>query len=417
MKRVKQYFEYDKINFEQECFSDAEIVAIQRFSEKASYYDLTYRGLRFKQFVGVLQIGQLTIEVLPKIDRQDNNKEKWRDVLLNMLLEVRLMQPESTGLANLRLRANSILELYFSIFLAELQKLLRQGLIKKYRTERGNQHSLNGKLLFHEHIKHNLVHAERFYTEHSTYDSHHELHQILHQALQVVHKMTAGSSLENAAEILLQEWPQSKPVFISEDVFKRIPVNRKTMPYQTALQIAKLILLNYHPDLRNGKSNVLALMFDMNSLWEKFIFSRIQSCGREHDWRVKDQVEWCYWRGDAGSKKVIPDIVIEFPDGKRAALDTKWKLPVQQKPDDNDLRQLLTYKMYFEADHAYLIYPCHGVESFTIPGAFHSRSHQESLIFKEGFTLHGGLIYLNTLLGDKLISRPLFAAMFHKLLF
>ncbi|WP_295793963.1 hypothetical protein [Mucilaginibacter sp.] len=413
MKRLRQYFEYDRINFEREAFTLDEIKSLQAFSDKTSYYDLTYGGIRFKEFVGVLQVGSLTIEVLPKIDRDDQEKGKWRNILLDMLKECRLLHPETTGFADLRLRANSILELYFELFLSEINDLLRQGLIKRYRVEADNQYALKGRLLFNEQIRENMIHAERFYTEHTVYDQHHQIHHVLGKALRVIADLAGESHTGVKAAAVLQNWPENDKLVVTEQTFSRFQLTRKTQSYQAAWQIARLILLNYHPDLRQGKTNVLALMFDMNMLWEKFVYNRIRSAAKGLGWFVSDQREYKYWKGDTGTKKLIPDILIELVDGRKIVLDTKWKRPVDDKPDDHDLRQILAYKLYFKGDHAYLLYPCYKKDSFCVDGKFEPKSYDDiDLVFRNEFTLKGGQMFLNLLDDDKLITKTAFAKMF-----
>lgn len=74
-------------------------------------------------------------------------------------------------------------------------------------------------------------------------------------------------------------------------------------------------------------------------------------------------------------------------------MDTKWKRPVKYKPDDHDLRQLLSYKLYYQGDTAYLLYPCCGMESHTVEGLYYNKTHQHnSSVFKDEFGLQGGLM-------------------------
>ncbi|WP_462265706.1 McrC family protein [Mucilaginibacter sp.] len=364
------------------------------------------QGIRFKEHVGVIQINELTIEVLPKIDREDNDSRKWHDLLLDMLKECRILKPRSTGYANLKLKSNSVLKLYFEKYIAELEALIHQGLIKRYRTEEGNQSALKGRLVFSQHIQQNLIRAERFYTSHTLYDQNHYIHQILLQALEVVNKLSEQTHLIDRINVLLLQWPKGKHLNISEGIFNTIPVNRKTLAYQEALLIARMILLNYHPDLRGGRLSVLALMFNMNDLWEEFIFRRFKAMEKAFNWNVTAQKRLRYWYGDSGSKKLIPDILIECKDtGKRIIIDTKWKRPSKNKPDDHDLRQLFSYKLYYEGDSAYLLYPCIEKDGYVVDGSYHNESHwSKHAIFAAGGDLTGGLIFLNVIAENKLLS-------------
>ncbi|WP_256010218.1 McrC family protein [Desertivirga xinjiangensis] len=427
MAAILRFFEYDRIKFNKKHssasgsealeFTTSQINALRAFhtSSEGKYYDLIDNGIQFKEQVGVLQINQLTIEVLPKIDRSESDKAQWHDLLLNMLKECKFIQPESTGYASLKLRSNSILDFYFEKYLNELEQLLNRGLIKRYRSEEGNQNSLKGKLLFNEHIRHNLVHAERFYVEYGVYDSQHLLHQVLRQALEVVCRMKERSHMGERLSLISSLWPDGKTVKISEDMFKRFSQSRKLQPYQEALQIAKLLLLNYHPDLRGGKESVLAVMFNMNELWEEFIHQRLKSCEKVFGWRVRAQRRLRYWQGDNGGKLLIPDIVIECAAGGNIIIDTKWKRPDRKKPNDDDLRQLLAYKLYYEGHMAYLLYPSADEKGSVINGEYNKTPfempHSEKVV-----GLHGGLLFLNVLEGKGLISKKEFKTRLEELL-
>jgi len=65
------------------------------------------------------------------------------------------------------------LDMIASIFKSELDKIIQQGLLKKYVSEEENQNFLKGKLLIDKQIKHNFINKHKFYCKYDelTYDN------------------------------------------------------------------------------------------------------------------------------------------------------------------------------------------------------------------------------------------------------
>ncbi|WP_099765901.1 5-methylcytosine restriction system specificity protein McrC [Chryseobacterium sp. 52] len=59
---------------------------------------------------------------------------------------------DSASETGLKIKHNSILELYFEIFLNEIESLIRRGLIKLYKQVETNEFSLKGKLILSRNI-------------------------------------------------------------------------------------------------------------------------------------------------------------------------------------------------------------------------------------------------------------------------
>lgn len=320
------------------------------------YYNLIRGGVQFNQYVGVLQVGATTIEVLPKIDRVTGDADRWRNVLIDMLRKVVGMRLETTDHAALRVKPNSILDLYMELLLTEVAYLMRQGLIKSYRKTEGNRTALKGKLLFAQNIRHNLVHAERFYVQHSTYDRKNKFNCILRQALVLVARLSVQVQVRARVAQLLLDFPELTELAVSESLFERLPWSRKTEGYRTAIGIARLLLLNYHPDIRGGREDVLALMFDMNQLWERYVIQTLRGTAPA-DWTVDGQCKHIFWETEGlHPVSIKPDILLQGPDDRTIVLDTKWKV-IDGRPSDHDLRQLFAYQHRCKAVHGYLVYP------------------------------------------------------------
>lgn len=323
------------------------------------YYDLVRGGVRFKNYVGVIQVGNTTIEVLPKIDKQTESDETWQNVLITMLRQSGMLKTEAPTSASLRLKSNSILDLYMELFLNECDYLLNRGLIKRYRKTEGNRTALKGSLMFNQHVSKNLVHKERFYVRHTVYDAQHQLNQILLKTIRLIHGISNASSLRSKVGSLLLRFPELPDIKVSDSLFNRLNHDRKSEHYKKAIDIARLLLLNYHPDISSGRNNVLALMFDMNDLWERWVLRRLQQKA-PRGWDVSGQERDEFWipeKGRGSKKNIIPDIVITKPDKTKIVVDTKWKLPQDLRPSDADLKQMFSYNRRFNSRHSILLYP------------------------------------------------------------
>lgn len=356
-------FEHQSIKLGQEFpngkFDLDVLLACQRFYGEAGvpYYDLIHNGIRFKEFVGVIQVGNTVIEVLPKADKKegkDSDTSKWQLILVGMLKAVHGFEVQAPSSSNLSLKSNTILDLYFELFIREIEFLLHTGLVKKYGKVNGNVNALKGSLQFGKHIQNNLIHQERFFVKHTIYDVQHLLHYIIYKTLRLLKLINTNTNLHSRIGALLLHFPEMPDIRIAESLFEKIILDRKTFRYQKALKIAKLLLLRYHPDLNNGQNHVLALMFDMNKLWEQFV---AMSLRRQPGFKVFTQKSKKFWNPKDGQRKTIrPDILIEV-NSKNYVLDTKWKLLTDNRPSVEDIRQMYAYHHYFTAEKVALVYP------------------------------------------------------------
>ncbi|WP_330747155.1 McrC family protein [Chryseobacterium sp. CP-77] len=367
-------FEHEKLYFTDEHKKLKLDQALENYyGDGTPFFSLIKNGVKFNQHVGVIRIAQTTIEILPKADH--NGKDEWRQLLHDMIRTVWGFEVKVSSSASLKLKKNSILDLYYELYVKELEYLLHRGLIKRYNRKEGNLHALKGALQFSKHISQNLVHHERFYVKYSHYDVNHEIHRILYKALKLIEQTNSKPDLSSRIGTLLLNFPEMSDVKVTDSTFEKINFDRKNQHYEKALQIAKLLLLNYHPDVSRGKNNVLALMFDMNRLWEQFIYVVLKKNIQHIDIKVRAQQSKEFWRSENGASRMKPDIVLEA-NGNRIVLDTKWKnLNGNYLPSIEDLRQMYAYHRYFKATKTALIYP--GEESKLINGDYSAIEHDE----------------------------------------
>lgn len=349
-------FEHQKLKIGENGFTKKHFNAFVKLNNLHGnkYFTVLHNGIQFKEYVGVIQSGGLTIEIHPKADKFEDESQ-WKDVLLDMLKACNKLSPKSSGTANVKRQNLDLLEIYFELFINEIDALIRQGLIKKYRRETKNITALKGKLEFAGQIRKNFIHKERFYTTHQVYDTNHLIHQTLSIALKIVDLFNKNNKLSGKIFQIQFSYPEVKKIKVDATTFDKILLNRKSKPYTNALALARLIILNYSPDISFGKEKMISLLFNMNDLWEQYVLIQVKNYLRNENssWQVTGQESKRFIKNHT----LRPDIVLKNDTtNETIIIDTKWKLG-DRHVSVQDLRQVYTYGKYWKANKVMLLYP------------------------------------------------------------
>lgn len=357
-------YEHESLKVDKETFKEEHLRLLSKFlGEKVgddAPFSLIHNGVKFRQFVGVISVGDLQIEVLPKADKNagDAQKNIWESHLMEMLKVVYKLKVKLPSKADQQVKRSPVLDVFLDRFMDEVEHLMHIGLVKAYRRIEDNRNALKGRLVMSKHIIKNLVHKERFYVEYTTYDRNHIFNRLLYKALRVIPNISTRSYTHSRAKTLMFEFPELNDVVVTDALFSRLSYDRKTEDYREAIELAKLILLNYMPNLTYQRgNNVFALMFDMNRLWEEYVFIILRR--QLKDYTVLAQNSKMFWLSSTYNKNkpIRPDILVMKEKKCVAVLDTKWKCPDNTKPSDADLKQMYVYHDYWNTDRTALIYP------------------------------------------------------------
>jgi 5-methylcytosine-specific restriction enzyme subunit McrC len=356
-----QIFEHQTLKIDAENkFKSHHFDALKNYGYKTNekYFSVGHKRIKFSNYVGVIQVKNLTIEILPKADSSDDNektKSKWHDALISMLQECKLIKLNSISNAKLKTKSASILDLYYDAFLTEAEKIVRHGMIKSYRTVSENLNKIKGKIDFSKHILKNYLHKERFFVEHKIYDTNNKFNQILLKALVILEGLSNNPKYLVRIKKLLLDFENIQEKNITSSWFDNLQYNRNTERYRYAISLAKLIILKYLPNLKGGKEDVLAIMFDMNMLYENYIYRKLKVLQHDSEIpiiRVREQNRKPFWE----TRGIRADIVIET-ESDQFVIDTKWKILKSHMPSDADLKQMFVYNLHYDSDLSILLYP------------------------------------------------------------
>lgn len=322
--------------------------------DNSHYFSLVDHGIKFKSWVGILQVGNVFIEVLPKISNQKDSKElqnEWRKRLCEMLSFTKSLDIRQTENSKQNTKSQPLWEIFYKYYFELVQDLIKTGLIKSYKREETNRSSLRGKLLFSQQITKNIVHQEKFYTDATIYNRDSIINQVIFKALRMI---SSYPSLSHDIKSILENYDDIqdiRPDKINWDKVNYYKRERKTEKYQDALIFAELIIKGSNPDLNTGYYNVTGIMFDMNALFEKYV---AQKMSKYLPGKIFAQKGGYIWE----NRLAKPDIIYRKSSSENIIFDTKWKkISAISEISTNDIFQQYMYCKRFKAKKAFLIYP------------------------------------------------------------
>ena len=349
--------EFERIyehNVGKKDFGDIENFILKNSDENAPFLRIASgvggKFIQARNYVGVLQTkGGLTIEILPKIaDKTDIDKSKA--VFIKMLRTLKNFPFKSSNLANLKTQNLPLLEIFISMFLCELEALVKKGIKSDYVTLEENLNFLKGKLNINEQIKRNSIHKERFYVGYSEFLSDIKINQIIKTTLKFLYKKSNSSKNQQKIRELLFIFDEISECEDYKNFFAKLVINRQVKHYEQTLLWCKIFLLSNSFTPHKGDDLAFALLFDMNALFESyvgnFIKKKLQGTALQHSEK--------YLVEDPKSFRLRPDIFLE----SEFIADTKWKI-VKSRDDISqaDLYQLYAYGKKYNCGKLYLIYP------------------------------------------------------------
>ena len=335
-------------------FGDIENFILKNSDENAPFLRIASgvggKFIQARNYVGVLQTKSgLTIEILPKI-ADKNDAERSKTVFIKMLRMLKNFPFKSSNLASLKTQNLPLLEIFISMFLCELEALVKKGIKSDYVALEENLNFLKGKLNINEQIKRNSIHKERFYVGYSEFLSDIKINRIIKTTLKFLYKKSNSSKNQQKIRELLFIFDEVSECEDYKNFFAKLVINRQVKHYEQTLLWCKIFLLNNSFTPHKGDDLGFALLFDMNALFESYVGNFIKKSfpGTILQHSEKHLIE------EPKSFKLRPDI---FLKGKFIA-DTKWKI-ISSSNDISqaDLYQLYAYGKKHECSNLYLIYP------------------------------------------------------------
>jgi len=355
-----------------------------------------------RQYVGVIQLGSVTLEILPKTASSslntplsDDDRNLERSNLIEMLRGAGLVSFRDRGVAPQSIRRLPLFEAILFIFASAMLAELRLGSPRAYVRREENLFHWKGKLHAARQASRNLLHPERFYVRYTEFSPETPLTRVLRTGVKLAREFSTLSKthrvLDNCIPWLggLENTLQSPDKVI-------VPFTRQNDHFKPVHDFSLQLLRQVLNAPVSGGARIFSLLFDMNKVFEGYVTQLYRDVVPE-DWRVvaqgKGQGEYLVYEDPqakkGGKKHLKPDILFRGTSNGQtkkplAVLDTKWKIVNPSEEAMADQYQLYAYASQFGSERNVLLYPSREPVN---PSTFHLHPHLLDGVASQSITL------------------------------
>lgn len=354
-----------------------------------------------QNFVGTIPLDDFQIEILPKIPLVENNIEAEKIRFLEILQSIDYFKEKIFSNSKIEIIDTSILEIFIYLFIEEVEKIVKKGLIYKYVDKNENLNIFKGKLDINNHIRYNFSHKEKFFMKFDEFSVNSLENIIIKLSIQKLKKVSINPKNKENLNKIGHHFENVSILENSIENLKYLTFDRMNDYYKNAIQWSKIFLDNQSSSIfSTNNGEIPSILFPMETIFENYIANKLVNIIQEKSYsellfKIQDSSCSIFSSISLNNTKINnnilrirPDIVIKNKNTKEIfILDTKWK--VLNKLDDKfkisteDIYQMLAYvktyndrnKNNYTCKKAYLIYPATNMRQNTF-------SAKDKLIFK-----------------------------------
>jgi 5-methylcytosine-specific restriction enzyme subunit McrC len=375
-------FEHKPIGYP---LSDVEKTALEKLRgpRDEKMFEVAWRGeVKATSFVGIVQLGASTVQVLPKMHDTGLSAAKCEQqatanllYLLSYTGKLRVTEPEISWLTE---KSAPLSEILYWIFARRLWDAVRLELLRGYVSVEARLDVMKGRwLVAAQAQRSDGWRLDRFDVAYDEFT-----------------EDNPPNTLFNATVWRLSRWamwPETRSNLAQlRSVFAEVAhvtPQRKNFPeakhwmqryrrragegqlYRPLLNMAEMFWTGGGSQPSPGRLEAFAFMFDMNQLFEEFIAEFIRRKLREvwqeklgWDMRVQRENRECLWY-ESGEPRfwLHPDVRFVDKQGKSVLIiDTKYKELTKDRQkwvSDDDARQMYAYSRRFDCPRVLLLYP------------------------------------------------------------
>jgi McrBC 5-methylcytosine restriction system component len=316
-------------------------------------------SIKIINYVGVIQLSTVLIEILPKV----SSSAKPREVLLNMLIISRYLDVDYSALTNLQLTKKNLFEIFGYIFALKLKQELFYGVFSTYQECQDNLSFQKGKILFSRQINNAIRNIPKAYCSYHEFTTDNTMNRVFKFVIRLLARNIETAKTIDLLRYCLLNLQEVSDVTLNITDTENVFFDRTNRRFYPAFSLAKIFLANYSPLSAAGGYFTFSILFKMNDLFERYVYEIARKT--LHSYKVQRQHQvfklLINEKTQRGVYQLIPDIVVEN-ESTQVIIDTKWKIIssdyFRHGVKREDYFQMYVYlTRYTDAKAAILLYP------------------------------------------------------------
>lgn len=333
--------EYEKKTVNDSKLQECILAPLEKYLEKnnlTSALRITSNGIKARSYVGVIKFKNTQIEILPKLiapiqndeTLNEKQKEEYRQNILRnllfMLSYTKKLDIKTSDSAKLSKTSNPFLEVLIREYANSLFGCLKRLTPKNYVVEEDNLKFLKGKLKFSEHIKYNSVNQARFFCEYDEFSEDCILNQLFYYVSSALYSISKDNNNKKILKLILDYYSDIKLVRFDKYKSEKIILTRNQQLFEKPFKLAKMFIENSSVDLSKNCFENITLLWDMNKLFEEFIYQVIRrKLSDKLDKISAQRKKRLLSDGKNERRDTLVDIMLKTKEKNEIVLDTKYK--------------------------------------------------------------------------------------------
>ncbi len=330
--------------------------------------------LRARSVVGVIAAQGCSLEILPKIDvMQAEGAEQQnaaiRKRLVHMLAVALDLKIEMGRITDLDWQRETLLEILIRIFCEKLTEAIRRGMPRRYLGHEDDLSALRGTLDLPRQFSRHASNPGRLACRFDDLSQDIALNQIMKAAVAHVFRMSRSPATQQRLRELAFVYADISDVPVPALKWREVIIDRTNRAWQDLFGMAQLFLRSRYQTTSSGSGQGIALLFEMNALFEEYVGRLVTRALAGTELRVTLQGGRLFCLTSVENDRALfqtkPDILIWQAGQVAHVIDTKWKR-ISARIDDpklgvsqGDVYQMMAYAHLYKSPKLTLLYPHH----------------------------------------------------------